>query len=133
MIDASEGDQVQFTQENDPRITGIGKALRLLRIDEWPQFWNVLKGDMSLIGPRPERPTWVENFSTEIPYYNLRHAVRPGITGWAQVRQGYAAGLNQSTTKLEYDLYYVKHLGLYIDFRILIKTLSVVLRQFGAK
>jgi len=133
MINSAEHEGVKFTTFNDSRITKIGKYLRLLRIDEWPQFWNVLKGDMSIIGPRPERPEWVNQFNQKIPYYNLRHAVRPGITGWAQVKQGYATGLDESITKLEYDLYYIKHIGPYLDFRIAIHTLRVVFLQFGAK
>ena len=133
MRDNGQVPGVAFTTADDPRITWIGKFLRALRIDEWPQFWNVIKGDMSLVGPRPEQPYWVEHFREAIPFYDLRHAVRPGISGWAQIKQGYASGVNESTTKLEYDLYYIKNLGPSLDLRIALKTLYVLARQSGAK
>jgi UDP-GalNAc:undecaprenyl-phosphate GalNAc-1-phosphate transferase len=133
MRNLDQDEESNFTADDDPRITRVGRLLRALRIDEWPQFWNVLKGDMSLIGPRPEQPHWVDHFRKGIPFYDLRHAVRPGITGWAQIKQGYASGVDESTVKLEYDLYYIKHLSPNLDLRIALRTLNVLVRQFGAK
>jgi lipopolysaccharide/colanic/teichoic acid biosynthesis glycosyltransferase len=119
-----------FSIDSDPRITKLGKILRKTRIDEWPQFINVLKGEMSVVGPRPERPAWVSQFKESIPYYELRHMVRPGITGWAQIRQGYASGRLESLRKLEYDLYYIKHVGVVFDVAILLETVKVLFRAF---
>jgi lipopolysaccharide/colanic/teichoic acid biosynthesis glycosyltransferase len=107
--------------------------MRKLRIDELPQIVNVLKGDMSFVGPRPERPYFVDQLSGQIPYYALRHAVKPGITGWAQVRYPYGASVDDSVEKLQYDLYYVKNHGLFLDLMILIDTVQVVLWGKGAR
>lgn len=123
----------EFARANDDRIIPAGKWLRKFRIDELPQFWNVLKGEMSLIGPRPEQVPFVEQFTKEIPYYNYRHLVKPGITGWAQVVQGYAAGSDETREKLEYDLYYVKHLTVWLDLLIVYKTIRTILTGFGAR
>ena len=123
----------QFAQVNDERITGLGQFLRKSRLDEIPQLVNVLLGQMSLIGPRPEQHTFVNNFAVSIPSYPYRHLVRPGITGWAQVMQGYAASEEETTVKLSYDLYYVKHYSLALDILIVAKTVRTVLTGFGAR
>jgi exopolysaccharide biosynthesis polyprenyl glycosylphosphotransferase len=120
-----------WASKADSRVTTLGRFLRRSRLDELPQFWNILKGEMSLIGPRPERPEFVERLSKEIPYYRIRHAVRPGITGWAQVRYPYGASVEDSVRKLQYDLYYIKHQGPYIDSLILLHTLRVIARFKG--
>ena len=129
----SEGDTAQWAQLGDQRITRIGRWLRLLRIDELPQFFNVLKGEMSLVGPRPERPVFVQNLRRQIPYYDLRHTIRPGLTGWAQIRFNYAASVEDSHMKLQYDLYYVKHLSVWFDLSILFRTIRVILMGSGAR
>ncbi len=122
-----------WAQENDSRVTNIGKIIRKLRIDEIPQCWNVLKGDMSFIGPRPERSEFIEHLSKEIPYYTLRHYVRPGITGWAQVNYHYGASKEDALKKLQYDLYYIKNLSFVIDLHILLKTVKVILWGKGSR
>ncbi|MEW6357789.1 MAG: sugar transferase [Planctomycetota bacterium] len=129
--DAEAEDGPQWARRDDPRITPIGKVLRKTRIDELPQILNVLKGDMSLIGPRPERPVFVEQFEREIPYYSERHAIRPGITGWAQVNQGYAAGTEETKEKLSYDLFYLKNQSLTLDLMIAFMTAKRMLRAGG--
>jgi len=118
---------------NDPRVTPLGRFLRKTRLDEIPQLWNVLLGEMSFVGPRPERPEFVEWLTNEIPYYDLRHMIRPGITGWAQVRYKYGASLEETRRKLEYDLYYVKHLSIGLDLLILFETIKTILMQRGAQ
>jgi len=127
MIDKAEEDEAVWADENDKRITLVGKILRKLHLDELPQFWNVIKGDMSLVGPRPERPEFVEELKKKIPYYSLRHFMKPGITGWAQVNYPYASSLEDSEEKMEYDLYYVYHMNLLFDASILLKTAQKVL------
>ncbi len=117
----------QFAQKNDYRVTKFGKFLRRARIDEIPQFYNILKGDMSLIGPRPERPIFVQQLSEMIPFYETRHVVKPGLTGWAQVMANYGDSFDDSLEKLQYDLYYIKHRGIFLDLSILLKTLSTVI------
>jgi UDP-GalNAc:undecaprenyl-phosphate GalNAc-1-phosphate transferase len=129
----SEKAGAQFAQAGDARVTRVGKVIRKFRLDELPQFWNVLRGDMALIGPRPEQAKFVEAFSQNIPLYGYRHLVRPGITGWAQVVQGYAANTDETREKLEYDLYYVKHFSLLLDILVVLKTLRVILTGFGAR
>ena len=119
--------------EQDARVTKVGAVIRKLRIDELPQLWNVLRGEMALIGPRPERPYFVREFSQSIPFYDYRHAVRPGITGWAQVSFRYGASAEDARRKLSYDLYYVKNRGILLDIVILLKTIGVVLRGKGAR
>jgi len=131
-VDA-ESNGAEFARTDDDRIIPAGKWLRKFRLDELPQFWNVLKGEMSLIGPRPEQVPFVKKFVQEIPYYNYRHLVKPGITGWAQVMQGYAAGKEETREKLEYDLYYVKHLTVWLDLLIAYKTIKTILTGFGAR
>lgn len=118
---------------NDPRVTRVGRFLRRSRIDEIPQLWNVLRGEMSFVGPRPERPEFVEWLNREIPYYNLRHVVPPGITGWAQVNYPYGASLEESKEKLCYDLYYVKNLSVLFDLLIIFRTLKIVLLGRGSR
>lgn len=121
----------QWAAENDPRVTAVGKIMRQSRIDELPQIVNILRGDMSLVGPRPERPEFVEQLSEAIPHYHLRHMVPPGLTGWAQVRYQYGASEEDSAVKLMYDLYYVKNLSLLFDIRILLKTILTVVNKMG--
>ncbi|RKY99517.1 MAG: sugar transferase [Ignavibacteriae bacterium] len=116
-----------WSQKNDPRVTSVGKILRRLRIDEIPQMYNVLKGKMSLVGPRPERPFFVEKLSEEIPYYKRRLKVRPGITGWAQVKHKYDENIEDVKVKLRYDLFYIENMSIRMDFKILMRTLYVVL------
>jgi sugar transferase (PEP-CTERM system associated) len=131
-VDAERNGAVWATQ-NDPRVTRIGKWLRRLRLDELPQFVNVLVGDMSFIGPRPERPEFVRALQRRIPFYMERHSVKPGITGWAQVRHQYAASVEDSLEKLQYDLYYVKNLSPLLDVIILLSTIQVVLFARGSR
>jgi lipopolysaccharide/colanic/teichoic acid biosynthesis glycosyltransferase len=115
----------------DPRITGAGWLLRRTRLDELPQLWNVVKGEMSFVGPRPERPHFVEKLRKVIPYYDERHSVRPGITGWAQVKFPYGSTLEDAEEKLEYDLYYVKHMSFLLDIAIVLETAKVMLLGRG--
>jgi exopolysaccharide biosynthesis polyprenyl glycosylphosphotransferase len=125
--DAEKSTGPVWSQKGDPRITRVGKILRTLRIDEIPQFLNVLKGEMSIVGPRPERPYFVEMLSLEIPYYQRRLKVRPGITGWAQVKHKYDETIEDVKTKLRYDLFYIENMSLRMDFKILFRTIFVVL------
>jgi sugar transferase (PEP-CTERM system associated) len=122
-----------WATDDDPRITEVGKYLRLLRLDEIPQLWCVLKGDMHFVGPRPERPEFVQWLNREIPYYNLRHLVRPGITGWAQVRYKYGNTLEDAREKLQYDLFYIKNASIGLDLLIMFQTVKIVLLGRGAK
>lgn len=123
----------QFASKNDARVTPVGRFIRLTRIDEIPQIYCVLKGEMSFIGPRPERPVFVSQLAAEIPYYNERHVVKPGITGWAQINYPYGATVEDARAKLEYDLYYIKNYSLFLDILILIQTVRVVLWQDGSR
>jgi sugar transferase (PEP-CTERM system associated) len=118
--------------DDDPRITKVGKFLRSTRLDEIPQLWNVLRGDMEFVGPRPERPEFIERLSQEIPYYRLRHVVRPGITGWAQIRYRYGNSVKDAREKLKYDLFYIKNMSLGLDFWIVFETVKTVLFREGA-
>lgn len=129
----SEVNGAQFAGEDDPRITRIGRFIRKMRIDEMPQFLNILKGDMALIGPRPEQASFVKEFEQSIPLYSYRHVVRPGITGWAQVTHGYAADEDETREKLSHDFYYVKNLNLWLDLDIVFKTIKTMLTGFGAR
>jgi sugar transferase (PEP-CTERM system associated) len=119
--------------QHDPRVTRIGKFLRSSRIDEIPQLWNVFRGDMGFVGPRPERPEFVEWLTTEIPYYPLRHVIRPGITGWAQVRYKYGNTLEDAKEKLQYDLYYIKNVSLGFDLLIMFQTVKTIILGRGAQ
>ncbi len=126
-----ESGPVWASGENDPRVTGVGRLLRKSRLDEVPQLWNVLRGDMSFVGPRPERPHFVEKLRHVIPFYDERHSVRPGITGWAQVKFPYGSTIEDAEEKLEFDLYYVKHLSLLLDVAIVLETFKVMLLGRG--
>jgi lipopolysaccharide/colanic/teichoic acid biosynthesis glycosyltransferase len=129
----AEKEGAAFAAKGDARVTRVGAFIRKYRIDEIPQFFNILRGDMSLIGPRPEQAKFVAEFEKSIPYFSLRHIVRPGISGWAQVTQGYAAGTDAAAIKLSHDLYYVKHLSFVLDFLIVIKTIATILTGFGSR
>ena len=132
MVANAEPDgQARWAAPGDPRVTRPGKFLRKTRIDEIPQFWNVLRGEMSLVGPRSERPELVAKLEREIPFYRARLLVRPGLTGWAQVNYRYGRSVEDAVTKLEYDLYYIRHRSLWLEVRILIRTLGTVLRFQG--
>lgn len=123
----------KWASKDDPRATRIGSFMRKVRLDEVPQLWNVLRGDMGFVGPRPERPEFVPWLSENIPYFDLRHMIRPGLTGWAQVRYGYGATLEEAREKLEYDLYYIKHMTLGLDLLIMFETVKTILRRRGAQ
>jgi len=123
---------VWASKTGDPRVTPVGLFLRRFRFDELPQLWNVLKGDMSFVGPRPERPEFVADLSREIPFYGQRHIVRPGLTGWAQVRYTYGASTEDALQKLQYDLFYIKNLTIALDVFIILSTVKTVLRRAGA-
>ena len=123
MIPNAEKDRPVWAKKNDERVTRVGKILRKTHIDEFPQFINILKGEMSVVGPRPERPEFVEELAREIPFYRLRHAVKPGMAGWGLVRQGYGASKEDALVKLQYDLYYIKHQSPWLDTIILLKTI----------
>jgi len=130
----AEGDgRPRWAEREDPRVTSLGRILRRSRIDELPQLFNVLNGEMSFVGPRPERPQFVTMLTDQVPFYAVRHSVKPGITGWAQVRFSYGATVEQSVKKLEYDLYYVKNNSLFLDLMILLETVRVVLLGEGAR
>ena len=131
MVENAEENGVKWAQKNDSRITAFGMFLRRSRLDEIPQFINVLKGEMSIIGPRPERPFFVNELSRIIPFYETRHIIKPGLTGWAQVSTRYGSSIDDSLTKLQYDLYYIKHRSVFLDFSISIKTLSTILYYRG--
>lgn len=131
--DAEKDGRAQWAQEKDPRVTRVGAIIRKLRIDELPQLFNILRGDMSFVGPRPERPCFVKQLEESIPYYRLRAFVRPGLTGWAQVRYRYGASANDAREKLKYDLYYLKYAGPMLDMEIVLRTIRVVLTGFGAR
>ena len=130
---AGTAPQSVWQRDDSARITRVGRWLRKTRLDELPQFWNVLKGDMDLVGPRPEMLDSVKAMTEQIPYYALRHAVRPGITGWAQVRYGYSLSLEQVTEKMRHDLFYIKHMTVWLDLRILVDTVKIVLFGRGAR
>ena len=132
-IDAEAPGQAVWAEKDDPRITRVGRTLRKLRIDELPQCWSVLKGEMSFVGPRPERPQFVEDLESKLPYYAERHMVKPGITGWAQINYPYGASIEDSRQKLEYDLYYAKNYSPFLDLLILLQTARVVLFPEGAR
>jgi lipopolysaccharide/colanic/teichoic acid biosynthesis glycosyltransferase len=131
MIKNAEKDGAVFSQKNDSRITAFGKFLRKSRIDEVPQFVNVLKGEMAIIGPRPERPVFVKEIANVMPFYETRHVIKPGLTGWAQVNYSYGATIDDSLIKLQYDLYYIKHRSIFLDINIVFKTLSTIVFYRG--
>jgi sugar transferase (PEP-CTERM system associated) len=129
----AEAAGAKWATKDDPRVTRVGMFMRKIRLDEVPQLWNVLRGDMGFVGPRPERPEFVPWLSEQIPYFNLRHMIRPGLTGWAQVRYGYGSTLEQAREKLEFDLYYIKHMTLGLDLLIMFETVKTILRRQGAQ
>jgi len=132
-VDAEPEGKAVWAKENDSRVTRVGKLLRKVRLDELPQVWNVLRGQMSIVGPRPERPEFVEELQKSIPYYSERHSVKPGVTGWAQLRYSYGATEEDATEKLQYDLYYIKNHNLMLDILIILQTVEVVLWGKGAR
>jgi len=127
MIENAEQNGAVWAQKDDWRITRFGKFLRHSRLDEFPQFINILKGDMSLIGPRPERPCFVKELSQILPFYETRHIIKPGLTGWAQVNTRYGSSVDDSLLKLQYDLYYIKRRSFLLDINVIIKTLSTMI------
>jgi lipopolysaccharide/colanic/teichoic acid biosynthesis glycosyltransferase len=131
MVKNAESNGAVFTTVNDSRVTAFGKFLRKSRIDEIPQFVNILRGDMAVIGPRPERPHFVKEIRMIMPFYETRHVIKPGLTGWAQVNYSYGATINDSLIKLQYDLYYIKHRSFYLDLNISLKTITTVLFYRG--
>jgi sugar transferase (PEP-CTERM system associated) len=133
MREDAEAQGAAWATKDDPRVTSIGRFMRSSRLDEIPQLWNVLRGDMAFVGPRPERPEFVQWLSKEIPFYDLRHMLRPGITGWAQVRYRYGASLEETKRKLEYDLYYIKHHSIGLDLLIMFETIKTIVLRRGAQ
>lgn len=127
MTTDAEKNGPQWASKNDNRVTHWGKIMRATRIDELPQLWNVLRGEMSFVGPRPEREYFIQQLEKEIPYYNLRHTVKPGLTGWAQVMYPYGASVEDAYRKLQYDLYYIKHHDIIFDIKVLLKTITIVI------
>ncbi|MGM8362746.1 exopolysaccharide biosynthesis polyprenyl glycosylphosphotransferase [Flavobacterium sp. ARAG 55.4] len=131
MIENAEAEKAVFATCNDSRITAFGKFMRKTRMDEFPQFVNIIKGDMAVIGPRPERPFFVKEIAARMPFYETRHVIKPGLTGWAQVNYSYGESIEESLIKLQYDLYYIKHRSFYLDFSITLKTITTVLFYRG--
>ena len=132
-VDAERDGTPVWARDNDERITRVGRFIRMTRLDELPQLWNVLRGDMSFVGPRPERSFFVEQLEKEIPFYQQRHAVKPGVTGWAQIKYEYGSSIEDAMEKLRYDLYYIKHLSIALDLSIVFDTVKVVMFGKGAK
>lgn len=122
-----------WAADNDDRVTMVGRVIRKIRVDEIPQFWNILKGDMNFVGPRPERPHFVTQLAQEISYYDHRHLVAPGLTGWAQIKYPYGASVDDAVQKLQYDLYYIKNQSLTLDLVIIFETFKTVLFGTGAR
>jgi len=133
VVDAEKHEKPQWALEKDPRITPVGRFLRRTRLDELPQLFNVLSGNMSFVGPRPERPYFVEKLNEAVPYYRERHCVKPGITGWAQIQYPYGASVEDSRRKLEYDLYYIKNFSIFLDVLIILQTVRVILFPIGVR
>jgi exopolysaccharide biosynthesis polyprenyl glycosylphosphotransferase len=131
--DAEAQSGAVWASKDDPRVTRVGRFLRKFRVDELPQLFNVLKGEMSIVGPRPERPEFVKILSSRIPYYRQRHCVRPGITGWAQINYRYSDSLEDTIEKLEYDLFYIKNMSIGLDTYIIFHTLKIMLLSRGAQ
>jgi len=129
----AEGEEPVWAEVNDPRVTRVGKVIRKLRLDEIPQVVNVLRGEMSFVGPRPERPFFTEKLQQEVPFYSLRHSVKPGITGWAQICYPYGASKEDALEKLKYDLYYIKHMSFLLDLTIFLETGKIVLFGKGSR
>jgi len=133
MTQDAEKNGVKWATQNDARVTRVGRIIRKTRIDEIPQMWNVLKGEMSFVGPRPERPEFVEELKRQIRFYDQRHTVQPGITGWAQINYPYGASVEDAKKKLEYDLYYIKHMSIWLDLYIILKTVKTILFREGSR
>jgi lipopolysaccharide/colanic/teichoic acid biosynthesis glycosyltransferase len=133
VADAENSSGAKWASKEDPRITRVGRYLRRYRIDEFPQMVNVLKGEMAIVGPRPERPEFVDILEKELPYYSLRHSIKPGITGWAQVKASYSGTIEESRDKLEYDLFYLKNKSLKYDLYICFKTIKTLLLGRGGR
>jgi lipopolysaccharide/colanic/teichoic acid biosynthesis glycosyltransferase len=131
MAENAESGGAQYTAAHDPRITRVGRLLRTTRLDEFPQMLNIVRGEMSFIGPRPERPEFATDLEAKIPHFRSRLLVRPGLTGWAQIRGGYASTVPEFTRKLEYDLYYIKYRSLRLDLQILFSTFGTLLGRRG--
>lgn len=131
MATNAEANGAQWASKNDPRVTKVGKFIRKTRIDEMPQLFNILKGEMSLIGPRPERQVFIDRLKTAIPYYEFRHVIKPGLTGWAQVKYPYGASIEDGMWKHKYDMYYIKHQSFWFDFKIILQTVKVVFSGLG--
>jgi len=131
MVQGAEKNGAQWANEKDERITGMGKILRKTRIDELPQLWNVLKGEMSFIGPRPERPEFIDELQKQIPHYAMRHLVKPGLTGWAQIKFPYGASVEDALEKLQYDLYYIKNRSMILDLAITLRTIATMISHAG--
>jgi sugar transferase (PEP-CTERM system associated) len=132
-VDAEPDGTPMWAAEHDGRVTRVGRFIRKTRLDELPQLWNVVHGDMSFVGPRPERPFFVEQLAAEVPFYHQRHAVKPGVTGWAQIKYQYGSSIEDSMEKLRYDLYYIKHVSIAFDLSIVFDTVKVILFGRGAK
>jgi lipopolysaccharide/colanic/teichoic acid biosynthesis glycosyltransferase len=131
--DAELAGKPVWARDNDDRITRTGRFIRTTRLDELPQLWNIMRGDMSFVGPRPERPFFVDQLANKIPFYLQRHSVKPGLTGWAQVKYQYGSTVEDAMEKLRYDLYYIKHLSIIFDLTIVLDTVKVILFGKGAK
>jgi len=129
MVKNAEQNGPQWAQPNDPRITMVGKVLRKLYLDEFPQFFNILRGDISFVGPRPERPEFVNQLKNEIPYYDIRHIIKPGLTGWAQINYPASTSVEEAKEKFKYDLYYIKNRNFFMDLGIILKTIKLIFRQ----
>jgi lipopolysaccharide/colanic/teichoic acid biosynthesis glycosyltransferase len=133
VADAEKNTGETWAEEDDPRITRVGRIMRKYRIDELPQIWNVLKGEMSFVGPRPEREVFVKDLERQIPYYSTRLTVKPGITGWAQINYPYGASIEDAVEKLNYDLFYIKNMSIWMDMMIVLRTVKTVLFGRGAR
>jgi lipopolysaccharide/colanic/teichoic acid biosynthesis glycosyltransferase len=131
-VDAEKKTGPVWATKDDDRITSVGRIIRKLRIDEIPQMWNVIHNDMSFVGPRPERPFFVDELKKDIPYYTERLVVKPGITGWAQINYMYGSSREDALQKLQFDLYYIKNMSIFLDIIILLRTIKVVIRREGA-
>jgi lipopolysaccharide/colanic/teichoic acid biosynthesis glycosyltransferase len=131
MVKDAEKKGAQWATKSDVRVTKFGAILRKTRLDEVPQFINVFKGDMSFIGPRPERPEFVDELEKQIPFYEIRHVIKPGVTGWAQVNAKYASSAEDTLEKLQYDLYYIKNRNIFLDLRVILKTFTTVIFSRG--
>ena len=133
VTDAEQANRPVWAQKNDSRITRVGQFICKMRLDELPQLWNILKGEMNFVAPHPERPVFVKDLEEKIPFYSQRHIVKPGLTGWAQIRYEYGASIEDALKKLEYDLYYVKNMSIFLDIMTIMETVHVVLFRKGSR